>query len=388
MQDTRDGAPVTPRVLGVTAGAAVRRDVVHSCGCLPCPGSSCFGARAFFRPDRHGGWVTSLPMPSSVRAARIADRDPIIDVARASGLFSTEELADVAATLDAFLSGTADHDRWLIEDMGVGAAAVAYYAPERMTEGTWNLYLLAVHPDHQSRGRGAALVRHVERHLRHDGARVLLIETSGVAEFAGQRAFYAGLGYHEEARIRDFYQTGDDKVVFGKRLSSADPAEDGSTGGSPRIAEPGQHLLRVARGEDLAALRRLAEDFYREDGFSTGPDALAANLRQLIHSDAAHIVVVDQSDELMGFAITTTSFGLENGLIAELEDLYIPPVNRRQGLATRLIDDATAWARDRGCTKLEVVLAPNDQDVTHLHAYYETHGFRDDGRRLRSRDLD
>ena len=50
-----------------------------------------------------------------------------------------------------------------------------------------------------------------------------LIETSGVPDFAAQRAFYAGLGYHEEARIRDFYAAGDDKIVFWKRLVPADP---------------------------------------------------------------------------------------------------------------------------------------------------------------------
>ena len=87
-----------------------------------------------------------------------------------------------------------------------------------MTDGTWNLYLLAVHPDYQGRGRGSALVRQVEQDLRRVGARVLLIETSGVPGFAVQRAFYAGLGYHEEARIREFYAAGDDKIVYWKLL--------------------------------------------------------------------------------------------------------------------------------------------------------------------------
>lgn len=60
---------------------------------------------------------------------------------------------------------------------------------------------------------------HVERDLTARGARILLVKTSGVPEFARTRRFYGGLGYDEEARIRDFYEDGDDKVVFRKALA-------------------------------------------------------------------------------------------------------------------------------------------------------------------------
>ena len=50
-----------------------------------------------------------------------------------------------------------------------------------------NLYPLAVRPDHRRSGHGAALVRHVEQDLHGAQARLMLIETSGVLEFAGRR---------------------------------------------------------------------------------------------------------------------------------------------------------------------------------------------------------
>ncbi len=50
-----------------------------------------------------------------------------------------------------------------------------------MTEGTWNLYLIAVHPDRQREGRGAALLRYVEQALIVRGEHLLLVETSGLA---------------------------------------------------------------------------------------------------------------------------------------------------------------------------------------------------------------
>ena len=50
---------------------------------------------------------------------------------------------------------------------------------------------------------------------------MLLIETSGVPEFAGQRAFNTGLGYREEARVREFYDSGDDEIIDWKAIHSA-----------------------------------------------------------------------------------------------------------------------------------------------------------------------
>ena len=89
--------------------------------------------------------------------------------------------------------------------------------------------------------------------------------------------------------------------------------------------EPG---ARRAQASDLPALRELASAFYREYGFDTAPQVLEANLAVLLDTGSAHVAVIDDVGQLLAFAITTTSFGLENGLIAELEDLYVTPAAR------------------------------------------------------------
>lgn len=106
---------------------------------------------------------------------------------------------------------------WLSYDDG-SPAAVAYCAPEAMTMGTWNVLLIAVHPDRQGEGIGAQMMSYIEAKLASAGARVLLVETSGTDDFIRTRAFYAQQGYDEEARIREYYDVGDDKVVFRKAL--------------------------------------------------------------------------------------------------------------------------------------------------------------------------
>ncbi|HVV17922.1 MAG TPA: GNAT family N-acetyltransferase [Pseudonocardiaceae bacterium] len=147
--------------------------------------------------------------------------------------------------------------------------------------------------------------------------------------------------------------------------------------GTPRAAAP----------VDLAALLPLAVAFYAEDGFTTGERTLRDSLAVLLGSPSARVAVAHSADRLLGFAITTTTFGLENGLIAELEDLFVVPAARRRGLAAALIEDSVQWARERGCRRLELVVAPNGRDVGHLFDYYRAHGFLDDGRRLISRPL-
>ena len=108
---------------------------------------------------------------------------------------------------------------WLTYD-DAGPVGVAYFAPEPYADGTWNLYFIAVHPDRQGEGRGASLLRHVEQTLTARAVRVLLVETSGLLNFERTRAFYRKQGYDEEARIREFYKAGDDKVIFRKAFHS------------------------------------------------------------------------------------------------------------------------------------------------------------------------
>ena len=47
---------------------------------------------------------------------------------------------------------------------------------------------------------------------------MLVVETGGRAEYEPTRAFYARRGYQVAATVPDYYEPGDDLVVFVKRL--------------------------------------------------------------------------------------------------------------------------------------------------------------------------
>jgi ribosomal protein S18 acetylase RimI-like enzyme len=138
------------------------------------------------------------------------------DVIASTGLFPPELLDGMAAP---YLAGEASEELWLTVDQGKAPIAIAYAAPERMTSGTANLLLIAVHADRQGAGVGATLLAHIEERLTDRGDRLLLVETSGLPEFKRTRGFYLANGYEQEARIRDFYQAGEDKIVFRKLLA-------------------------------------------------------------------------------------------------------------------------------------------------------------------------
>jgi ribosomal protein S18 acetylase RimI-like enzyme len=150
----------------------------------------------------------------AIRPLRADDLPDLKAVIEANQLFPSAMLDDMTAE---FLAGDAAGERWLTLDDG-GPVALAYYVPERMTDGTFNLLLIAVAPDRHGQGIGTKLMAHAEADLAARGGRVLLVETSGLEEFARTRAFYRFIGYDEEARIREFYAAGEDKVVFRKAL--------------------------------------------------------------------------------------------------------------------------------------------------------------------------
>lgn len=154
-----------------------------------------------------------------IRLTTLDDTKALIDLAEASGLFEPSQTEYLSQMLIEHFNNQLETQDFWFTDFDNEPVGMAYVAPERMTDGTWNLYLIAVHPHHQRQGRGKALMKHVEKMLTERGERVLLVETSGTDDFEYVREFYRNSGFKEEARIREFYAAGVDKIVFRKKLN-------------------------------------------------------------------------------------------------------------------------------------------------------------------------
>lgn len=153
-----------------------------------------------------------------VRVYAADDGAAVVDLVVAAGMFSRDEAGFLA---DGVLDAGDDGATCLVEDAedGRGLASVLFYRPEDAADRAYDLTMIAVRPDLQGGGRGAALMRHAEDDLRRRGQRLLLVRTSGTSQYDRTREFYRGLGYVEQTRVADYWTDGDDLVLFTKRLS-------------------------------------------------------------------------------------------------------------------------------------------------------------------------
>jgi ribosomal protein S18 acetylase RimI-like enzyme len=155
-----------------------------------------------------------------IRSMATADRGPVLDLIRETGFFRPDEVQVAEELIDIYLGHPSqkDYDNVVVEDETGGVAGYMTWGPTPLTIGTYDLYWMAVSPKAQGRGHGKALVRWLEEKVASLGGRLIVIETSSMPHYDPTRKFYLGLGYRETARIPDFYQPGDDRVIYTKRL--------------------------------------------------------------------------------------------------------------------------------------------------------------------------
>lgn len=131
-------------------------------------------------------------------------------------LFPSEMLD---AMVSDYLENPDSEEIWFTTVENDKPISIGYCAPEKLTEGTYNLYAIGVRSDIQGNGVGSKMMAFIEGHLRDNGHRILIVDTSGTEEFKLTRRFYEKLNYNREAVIRDFWNEGDDKVVYWKKLN-------------------------------------------------------------------------------------------------------------------------------------------------------------------------
>jgi GNAT superfamily N-acetyltransferase len=153
-----------------------------------------------------------------IRPMTAADKAPVMDLVRATGFFRSDEIAVAEELVDIYLGQPDQKDYGIVVSADESGRVAGYmtYGPTPLTVGTYDLYWMAVDPKAQGRGHGRALVEWLEAYVKSAGGRLIIIETSSVPKYEPTRRFYLGLGYPEVARIPDFYQPGDDRVIYRK----------------------------------------------------------------------------------------------------------------------------------------------------------------------------
>jgi ribosomal protein S18 acetylase RimI-like enzyme len=92
------------------------------------------------------------------------------------------------------------------------------FGPVPMTQGTFDLYWIAVDPESQREGVGSKLIDFLDGVVEEMQGRMILADTSTVPQYKKTRSFYLKKGFQEVARIPDYYAPGNDRVSFCKKL--------------------------------------------------------------------------------------------------------------------------------------------------------------------------
>ncbi len=149
----------------------------------------------------------------------VADPGQVGEITRSSGFFYDFEV-DVAVSLveERLRDGEASGYHFVFADRGGRTVGYACFGPIACTQGSFDLYWIAVRDDCRGGGIGSRLLAESERLMAAMGGRMVWVETASKEQYRPTREFYLRNGYGVEAVLKEFYAPGDDKVVFVKRL--------------------------------------------------------------------------------------------------------------------------------------------------------------------------
>jgi ribosomal protein S18 acetylase RimI-like enzyme len=159
-------------------------------------------------------------MSAKIRPMTRRDKPAIMRMLVATPEFKPDEVAVAEEVVDSYLKDSYQSGYYiLVAEVEKRVSGFICYGPTPLTEGTWDIYWVAVGRGEQRRGVGSALMTFAEDEIKKAGGRLVIIETSSQPEYERTRRFYHRHGFKLVSRIPDFYAPGDDKLMLLKRLT-------------------------------------------------------------------------------------------------------------------------------------------------------------------------
>ena len=155
----------------------------------------------------------------------------------------------------------------------------------------------------------------------------------------------------------------------------------------------GARLLRVQkmsvviacmRSEDEHDFLTLTQAFYRHEAFDFAPEASRRMVRHLLSNPGVGAVFLARQTDgrAVGYMVLTHCYSLEfGGPFVLLDEIFVLPEARGEGLGRRLIDAASDFCRERGIGYLRLEVQKKNARAVDV---YRTYGFFTEDRHLMS----
>ena len=132
-------------------------------------------------------------------------------------------------------------------------------------------------------------------------------------------------------------------------------------------------MTRQATAADATTVGTLLHRFNAEFGVAEPPAAEFARRFETLLADDDVIVLLAGGEEPVGFAFATLRpTPYHDGPLAQLEELYVEPERRNEGIGSRLLDELIRLVQARGCEEMHIGVDAPDTDA---RRFYERHGF-------------
>ena len=154
----------------------------------------------------------------SIREFEKEDIKPLAEIVRATSVFREDEIDVAVELMDIAANDKEQKDYFLFSYVDEAGTVQGYYCagPTPMTQRTFDLYWIAVHPRVHKKRIGHELLEHCEEQVKTMGGNLLVVETSSQPKYEQTRRFYLRHHYAEAARIKDYYAQDDDLVIYSK----------------------------------------------------------------------------------------------------------------------------------------------------------------------------
>lgn len=159
-------------------------------------------------------------MNISFRTVPISDDiQSIHDIVVSTGFFYDHEVAIAVELIEERLK-TGEQSGYFFVFCEVDGITAGYscFGPIPETRSAFDLYWIVTHNDFRGKGLGKKMLEETYQIVRKMGGTQIYAETSGRDHYIPTRHFYLSAGYTQEANFKDFYDKGDDKVVYVKWL--------------------------------------------------------------------------------------------------------------------------------------------------------------------------